>query len=403
MYQCHLCGKKLVSIISLGQQPLANRLLNSPDQIDDIWYDATWSWCDDCKLLMLVDPPSPDIVFESNYPYLTGQSKFMNEHFEKTAHTLYHQYNLDSAKVIEIGCNDGGMIQYLAPVYDILGFEPASACWPILEAKGIPHRRMKFDARSARETAEAWGKANLVYCANTLRSLKDLRGFFMAVLEMLYDDGVFVIEDPYIVDIVNRNEFDQFYSEYVYGFTITSMQNIARMFGMEVIDIDPLPDNHGGSLRWHMARVGKRPISTNVEALKVANSEFALKDKLNRFQQMIDDISTMFVDELVHLRDTDKKVVGYGATAKSVTLLNYANIDSELLPVIYDTTPTKVGKYLPGVHVPIRDAKEFSDVPKGCIVILFPYNLKREIFDREKGRRWLLYFPSVHYEESDAA
>jgi len=161
-----------------------------------------------------------------------------------------------------------------------------------------------------------------------------------------------------------------------------------------------LTDNHGGSLRWHMARVGKRPISPNVEALKVANSEFALKDKLNRFQQMIDDISVLFVDELAHLRDTGKSVVGYGATSKSVTLLNYANVDVELLPVVYDTTPSKVGKFLPGVHIPIRDAKEFADVPRDAICILFPYNHQREIFEREKGRRWLVYFPKLDYKES---
>ena len=399
-YKCHLCGSAVETVIDLHMQPLANALLDSHDAIDQNWYGAVWAWCKSCELLQLVDVPPAEVVFSGAYPYLSGQSQHMNDHFKRTAGMLYDKYNLSFGrigKVIEVGVNDGGILQFLS--CSVLGFEPAEACWPILEEKGIPHRPMAFNARSARETLAVWGKADLIYTANTLRSLKDLRDFFMGVLEVLNDDGVFIVEDPYIIDVVNRNEFDQFYSECVYGFTIAAMQNIARMFGMEVIDVDELPDNHGGSLRWHMARVGKRPISPNVEALKVANSEFALKDKLNRFQQMIDDISTLFVDELAHLRDTGKTVVGYGATAKSVTLLNYANVDVELLPVVYDTTPGKVGKFLPGVHIPIRDAKEFVDVPKDSVVILFPYNHKVEILGREKGRKWLLYFPNVHYEE----
>jgi len=397
-YKCHLCGSPVEAVVDLHVQPLANSLLDSPDAIDQNWYNAVWAWCRQCELLQLTDVPDASIVFAGDYPYLSGQSEYMNQHFRKTAKMLYDKYDLSMGRAIEIGPNDGGILQYLS--CSVLGFEPAEACWPILDEKGVPHRQMKFDLRSARETAAVWFKADVVYTANTLRSLKDLRDFFMGVLEVLNDDGVFVVEDPYIIDVVNRNEFDQFYSECVYGFTITAMQNIARMFGMEVIDVDELTDNHGGSLRWHMARVGKRPISPNVEALKVANSEFALKDKLNRFQQMIDDISVLFVDELAHLRDTGKSVVGYGATSKSVTLLNYANVDVELLPVVYDTTPSKVGKFLPGVHIPIRDAKEFADVPRDAICILFPYNHQREIFEREKGRRWLVYFPKLDYKES---
>jgi methylation protein EvaC len=320
----------------------------------------------------------------------------MNRHFEETAKLLYKKYHPE--KIIEVAVNTGGILEHIGA--DVLGFEPASACWPILEKKGIPSRREFFSVRSARETEAVWGKADLVYCANTLRSLKDLRGFFEAVLIVLKDDGAFVVEDPYVIDIVNRNEWDQFYSENVFGFSVSSMQHIAKMFGMEVIDVDALPDNHGGSLRYHLARIGKRQISTSVESLKVANDEFKLKDKLNTFQQFIDDISTQFVIALTELKSDQGIVTGYGATAKSVTLLNYAGVGAELISQIYDTTPGKVGKYIPGVHIPIVNADYFGDVPNERAVVLFPYNHKSEIFGRDTGRKWLLYFPNVHYEKS---
>jgi len=394
--RCHLCGTILKKYIDLHQQPLANSLLSSPDEQDKVWYSAVWAWCPSCELLQLIDVPPAEVVYTASYPYKSSQSQFMNDHFRKTAQYLYDLYHLGNGKVIEIAVNTGGIIQFLSCT--VLGFEPAQACRPDLNSKGIPFHGDVFNNLSARATSSVWGQADLVYCANTLRSLKDLREIFESVLLVLKEDGVFVIEDPYLVNILDRNEWDQFYSENVYGFTVTSMQHIARRYGMELIAVDPLPDNHGGSLRYHMARKGARPVG-HIEMMKGMNDEAAIPDKLATFQQVIDDISTKFTVALSQLKRDGKRVVGYGATAKAVTLLNYANIGPDLIECIYDTTAEKWNKFIPGIKIPILSADKF-DEDDAHTVILFAYNHRREILSREnkkRQRRWLVYHPGVMY------
>jgi len=393
---CHICGSEVVPLLDFGRQPLANALINLGED-DKYWYNAVWGWCTECQLLQLTDVPPAEVVFEGSYPYITEQSKFMQKHFDETARYLSGLYGLQTKKTLEIGVNSGGLLEHLEG--EVVGVEPAMACWSILHKKGIAFYTDPFSQEVAKHIKRYRGEFDLVYSANTLRSLKDLPSLFRAVSEILMSDGVFIIEEPYLLDILNRNEFDQFYSENVYGFTVTAMMKIAERFGMRVIAVDLLPKNHGGSARYHLARLGTRyaqDLSGHIQR------ERDVLAKIRNLAQVADQIARDFRDELMFLKEREYRVVGYGATAKSVTMLNYARITPDLLPCVYDTTPTKIGKMIPGVHIPIMDASLFPE-DNADVVVCFPYNLKDEIIQRENTiakHKWLLYAPdTVHYEE----
>jgi methylation protein EvaC len=391
MYSCHICGMRIEEVLNFGRQPLANTY-PLPGEEDLIWYDAIWAWCSSCEMLQLVDVPDISNVFNASYPYITDQSKFMIDHFAKTAKMLSYGYDLPGKKVLEIGCNSGGMIEHLSGV-NVLGVEPASASQTILAGKGIPYWGELFNLPSARTIKRERGTFDLVYSANTLRSIENLDNILRGVLEVLSDFGVLVIEEPYLMDIIRSAEFDQFYSENVYGFTARAIQKLSCKYGLELIGVDALPKNHGGSLRYHIARYGSRA-----------------RQDISRWTDKEDNVYVACLEMYLHatrikdkfrqaLIKAQQPLVGYGATAKSATILNWAGIGTSLIPVIYDSTPTKIGHVTPGTHIPIVDASEF-DNSNAKTVVLFPYNLKQEIIPREnakKMRNWLLYAPEVHY------
>lgn len=391
MYSCHLCGDPVEPVLDFGRQPLANSYL-LPGEADKVWYNAVWGWCDACQMLQLVDVPDVSLVFNADYPYITDQSKFMMNHFRKTAECLEERYNLEGQKVLEIGANSGGMIEHLRRT-KVIAVEPAKASQEILSRKNIPFWDTLFTEGIARTIRKEDGLFQMVYCANTLRSLVNLDNFFRGVLEVLDDKGVFVFEEPYLPEILRKNEFDQFYSENVYGFTITAIGRLAIHHGMKIIQIDELPDNHGGSIRYHLTRAENLPDARQFSFSYENRVRQQCGEMYEHALKIKDDFRQALIKCLMG-------TVGYGATAKSATLLNWAGIGSSLISRIYDSTPTKIGKLTPGTHIPIVDSAEFQN-DSSRTVVLFPYNLKQEIIPRENAireRKWLLYAPEVHYD-----
>jgi methylation protein EvaC len=391
MSNCHLCGDPIDPVLDFGRQPLANSY-PLPGEEDRVWYNAVWGWCEACQMLQLIDVPDVGLVFNASYPYITDQSRFMVGHFYHTAIELESRYEIAGKKVLEIGANSGGMIEHLRHS-KVIAVEPASASQTILSNKGIPFWDALFTEKVAQTILSNDGKFALIYSANTLRSLVDLDDFFKGVVALLDEGGVFVFEEPYLPSILDRNEFDQFYSENVYGFTVTAVDRLARRHGLGVISADWLPQNHGGSVRYHLARIGAgvddlsdfHGRETRIRARCAEMYEHALRIK-DSFRQAL----------IKSLRGS----VGYGATAKSATILNWSGIGPSLISKIYDSTPTKIGRVTPGTHIPIVDAAQFPYDSTETIV-LFPYNLKQEIIPREndvRKRQWLLYAPEVHYD-----
>ena len=217
---------------------------------------------------------------------------------------------------------------------------------------------------------------------------------------MLKDDGVFIFEDPYLGDIVKKTSFDQIYDEHVYLFSGLSIQRLAIMHDLELIDVEP-QTTHGGSMRYTIGHKGKNKVSIRVDEL--INNEVSLgldaPKAYESFSKNVDKIKSDLMSILVQAKSEGKKVVAYGATSKSTTVTNYFGITPELVDCIYDTTPIKQNTLSPGANIPVLPYDQFH-LSDPDYVLLFAWNHSDEIMEKEadfmRGSRfWLTYVPNV--------
>jgi methylation protein EvaC len=220
-----------------------------------------------------------------------------------------------------------------------------------------------------------------------------------AVGILLHDDGIFILEDPYLGDVIEKTAYDQFYDEHVFYFCLSSLQSLLSQHGMTIVDAEPQAV-HGGSMRYFAAK-SDRPATSRLEKLREREGTLGLSRE-QTFHGLDDRIQAsreQLVTLLKKLKREGKRVVGYGATAKSTIVTNFCDIGPDLIEFISDTTPTKQGKFSPGAHIPIKPYEEFlKDYPD--FAVLFAWNHGDEIVANEqnflsKGGRFITFVPKV--------
>ncbi len=400
--KCRSCKSKLKEIINLGKQPLGNAFLKKKDFEKEYFYKLNVVFCNNCKLIQLENQPDPKKMFHKNYAFFSSTSNNMKLHFKKFADLLIKKQNLKKDSfVIEIGSNDGIMLSnFKNKKINHLGIEPSANVAKVAIKKKINTTINFYDSKLAIKIKNTHGLADIIYSANVICHIPKVDQLFKNIKYNLKKKGLFVFEDPYFGDVFKKNSFDQFYDEHVFLFTVTSVKNICKKFGLELINVSK-QNTHGGSMRYFIAHKGsydlKKKVSTylNVEK-KLGINNFK---KLKQFKKNIDQNKQKFNSLLMSLKNKGKHVVGYAATSKSTTVLNYFNTDPNLIKYISDTTPIKINKFSPGKHIKILDYSFFKkNYPD--YAILFAWNHQNEIIKKEKkfkenGGRWILFIPKV--------
>jgi methylation protein EvaC len=230
--------------------------------------------------------------------------------------------------------------------------------------------------------------------------IPDLDSVFEGVHSLLAPNGAFVFEDPYLGDIVGSTAFDQFYDEHVFYFSVRSVRQMLEKHGLQLVDAIRVPV-HGGSMRYTAARPGRRRVSGRVPQLLAEEGEagFDRAGELEAFRRRVEATRAELIELLRGLAAEGKSVVGYGATAKSSTVINYCGITTELVSFVCDSTPAKQGRLTPGAHLPVLPPESFFG-PHPDYALLFAWNHAGEIMGRERafvagGGRWILYVPEV--------
>ncbi|GIJ11080.1 methyltransferase domain-containing protein [Micromonospora andamanensis] len=399
---CRICGGVVNEFLDLGRQPLSDAFVEPDETADEFYYHLRVGVCESCSMVQQLAEVPRERMFHDSYPYVSSGSVRMREHFTRTAHDLLECESTGSDPfIVEIGSNDGTMLAAVrAAGVRHLGVEPCGGVADVARAAGVRVRSAFFEEAVGAEIAAQDGPANVVFAANTICHIPYLDSIFRGIDALLAPDGVFVFEDPYLGDVIEKNSFDQIYDEHFYVFSARSVQAMARRFGFELVDVRRLPV-HGGEVRYTLARAGARTPSAAVAALVASEDARGLAElsTLHAFAAEVDRISRDLVGQLEKLRDSGLRVAGYGATAKSATVTNYAGIGPDLVPCVFDTTPAKQGRLMPGSHIPVRPAEEFAEYGADRL-LLFAWNHAEEIIAKEKdfargGGRWLLYVPEV--------
>jgi hypothetical protein len=405
MEQCRLSGEALNLVIDLGKQPLGNGFL-SPNQIpEEYFFQLQCGFNEQSKLLQLINQPDPQLMFHENYAFFSSTSRGMQSHFSEFANRVISEYNLlpKSDLIIEIGCNDGIFLGNFAEKdFRHIGVEPSGEVARMAERKGINVINEFFDSEISKTMEAENGKAKLIYAANVFCHIPAIKDLLKGIDLLLDIDGLVIFEDPYLGDIVERNSYDQIYDEHVFFFSALAVAEIFSEINMELIDCEPLPV-HGGSMRYTLARSGKFDIKPRVQEVKSKELSRGLHLS-STFIQLSERIAKSKFDlrnELLTLKKDGVAVCAYGATSKSTTIYNYCDINADLIDVIFDNSPLKIGKLSPGSHIPIIDEAEFL-TSSYKVAFLGAWNHKNEIFERNssfvaRDGKWLTHVPNVMY------
>ncbi|QFG22929.1 class I SAM-dependent methyltransferase [Actinomadura sp. WMMB 499] len=401
MSGCRVCGGPVHEFADFGRQPLSDAFVDPGGTGDEFLFRLAVGRCARCRMVQLTEPVPRERMFRYDYPYRSSQSARMRRHFDRTARTLLAGLPARDPFVVEIGCNDGGLM----PAVDAAGVRSLGVDPSVLAAKAAADRGLRvrtefFDAGTAAAVRAAEGPADLIYSANTISHIDDLASVFAGVDRLLAPAGRFVFEDPYLGDVLSQSAFDQVIDEHFYLFAVGPVRDAARRFGFDLVDVEPLPV-HGGEMRFTVARPGRYRPTPAVGAALAREDATGLTGApaLRGLAAGAERVRAELPALLRRLRAGGRVVAGYGATAKSATVTNYCGIGPELVAFVCDSTPGKQGLLTPGSRIPVRPPEAFAD-PYPDYAVLFAWNHAEEIMAKERGfraagGRWIRYVPDV--------
>lgn len=396
--KCRICQNTIQPFMTFGRMPIANGFL-MPDQFkDEYFFELKPAFCDKCLTFQIEEQPAPEMMFHDQYAFFSRTSAHMQRHFMAYADWVYENHLLDGDSfVVEIGSNDGIMLENFARRgIRHLGVEPSANVAAEARKHGVNTIVRFFGPETSADIVKEYGKADALIAANVMCHIPDLHGIARGGGMLLKPDGVLIFEDPYLGAMIEKTSYDQIYDEHVFIFSALAVANIFGPYGFEIIDLLK-QETHGGSMRYVLARKGARVKTPAVE--RILAEEVAaglhLPQTYERFREACEASKERLVRLLVEEKKAGRRVVGYGATSKSTTILNYCGIGPDLVEFISDTTPIKQGKFTPGMHIPVKPYAAFvENYPDTAL--LFAWNHKAEIMEKEKafterGGKWLTH------------
>jgi len=392
--KCKITGEKITPFMSFGKMPLANGFLKKEEFEKEFFFEMEVGFSEKLSLFQLNDFPSPEKMFNKEYPFYSGSSSYMKSHFKDYADWIKKNYLSTKSNLVEIGSNDGTFLKnFVGTDINYLGFEPSENVAKEAIKNNVNTKNIFFNKNSIEDLKNFKSNTNVICAANVICHIPNLKDLISSIEILLSKKGVFIFEEPYMGSMFSKVSYDQIYDEHIFMFSITSIKKIFQLYNFDLIDVIPQV-THGGSMRYVVGRKNEHQISINViNGLKEEKEKKLDKvESCIKFKDDCEKSKQKTIQSLKEFKSMKKNIAGYAATSKSTTILNYCNIDSTLIDFICDTTEGKIGKYSPGMHIPIKPISHFKDqLPD--IAYLFAWNHKDEIFSKESdfkknGGRW---------------
>jgi SAM-dependent methyltransferase len=399
---CRMCrGESLYPFLDLGFTPPADQFRRS-DQLrePEVHYPLDVCMCETCGLAQLSTVVSAEILYRQDYPYESSITRSGRKHWGEFAETVAKRLGLSSEDlVVDIGSNVGVLLDaFRRRGVGIQGVEPAANIVLLAQRSGIATICDFFNSESVEQILSSRGAASVVTATNVFAHIDDLHSFMINLQRLLRDDGVFIFEAPYFQHLIDSLEYDTIYHEHLSYLSLRPLIPFFRKFDMEVFDVEQV-DIHGGSFRVYVARSGSQRVSTQIGRMLEAEDARNLHSRqtLDTFAAAVGHHRSELAWLLHSFKRDEHSIAAVSAPAKGMTLLNYCRIGPEILDFVTEKSSLKIGRFTPGMHIPVvADSVLLDEMPD--YALLLAWNFADEIMEnlseyRLRGGRFIIPIP----------
>ena len=368
-------SNRLSKTVSLSPTPPGNDFLSMEELgREEHVYPLDLYFCEDCYHVQLGHVVNPLVLYQKNYTYVSATSKHFVNHLKDYAIEMIEKFNLKTnSLVVDIGSNDGTCLSFFQDNgMKVLGIDPATEIAQKATENGIETIADFFNHNLAVDLRKKYGPAAYVTSHNACAHIDDLLDVVKGVECLLDDDGVFVLEVGYLLDVYTNTWFDTIYHEHLDFHTVAPFEKLFERAGMEIIGVDRISPQ-GGSIRvFSQKKNGKFQRENSVDDLINLEHEMGL-DKAKTFYEFEDKVNLVRkkLHQLIYeVKNNNKTIAGFGAPTKATTLMNHFGIDENILDFIVDDNPLKQGLYTPISHIPVLSAEALYEKKPDYVLIL---------------------------------
>ena len=382
--QCRVCkSSQLEDVIDLGVQPWGNDMVTQENIGNEKKYPLVCCFCRDCSTLQVRYTVPKEIMY-ADHTYLSGSNKSMTAHFQKVADYVVDNYCGDNDPfAVDIGSNDGTLLRcYQNNNYRVLGVEASADIAKIACDSGVPTIADYFDKSVAKEIEQSEGKASVISAANVFYHVEELHSVVKGVKSLLANKGVFVVQASYLPNLIDTKAFDIMYHEHLLYYRMENLQTLLSLHDLEVFDFT-FEEVHGGSIIVYAGHKGARVVEKRVSDL-IKNERSKNYHKIDLYKQFDTEIKQLredVKDFVTDLKQQGFSIAAYGAPVKGTVMLNYCGINSDLIDFAAEVNELKIGKYIPGTGIEIKNEAECLEPD---YYFLLSWNFKEFFLEKRK-------------------